>query len=161
MKSIEYLLKHIMYDPLTGIFIRAKTGKQLSCKDSHGYIQFKIQGKSYLAHRLAFYIANGRWPTAQIDHINRDKVDNRASNLREVTGSQNCRNRPSHNSTGYKGVVSFGKKFGSCIYVDGESGKKKRIHLGMFDSPEHAHAAYVAATLEQYPDVHCTDVYRT
>ncbi len=80
-----------------------------------------------------------------VDHINGDTLDNRRCNLRIATQSENMRNRGkmSLNTSGYKGVHAMGKKWGAKITID-----KKQIHLGTFDTPEEAHAAYCKAALE-------------
>ena len=54
----------------------------------------------------------------KIDHINRDVLDNRKSNLRCVTHSENIFNRPkqSNNKSGYKGVSSR-KIYNTTYYV--------------------------------------------
>lgn len=57
-------------------------------------------------HRLAWFYVHGRWPTADIDHINGNRDDNRLCNLREATRQQNIQNskRRSDNRSGIKGV---------------------------------------------------------
>lgn len=97
----------------------------------------------YFAHRLAWFYVRGEWPPAEIDHINCDPSDNRISNLRPATRTENSANtrRPRHNSSGVKGVAwdktrrkwmafcSFGGKF---------------TNLGRFSTREQAAAAYFA-----------------
>ena len=85
----------------------------------------------------------------QTDHIDGNGLNNRRSNLREATSAHNNRNRriSTVNSSGFKGV-SFHKmssKWQSCIFVDGRS-----KHLGLFDTPEEAHAAYCAASAKYH-----------
>lgn len=80
-------------------------------------------------------------PGEQIDHINGDRLDNRRSNLRLVTGRENAINRGvnSSSTSGYKGV-SYHKlegRFMARITVDGET-----IQIGYFDDPEDAAYAY-------------------
>lgn len=62
---------------------------------SHGYINvtLSLSGRVYqvLLHRLKFYLANGWWPD-RVDHRNLDRRDNRLSNLRAATHSQNMQN---------------------------------------------------------------------
>jgi hypothetical protein len=81
----------------------------------------------------------------QIDHIDGDGLNNRKSNLRLATRSENARNRRiNKNSTsGLKGAswVESRKRWRAEIRADG-----KQIHLGYFNTPEAAHAAYVAAS---------------
>ena len=104
----------IEYDPNTGEFLwlgrerfgsRGDSPRGTSAK---GYHRFQVRGKKYMAHRLAWLYVYGEWPS-QIDHINQDKKDNRIKNLREVTTSENCQNRPlrADNLTGHKGVFAY------------------------------------------------------
>lgn len=81
-------------------------GKKISYVDPHGYLILRINGKPYKAHRIAYAISHGEWPTNQIDHINGVKTDNRISNLRHVTGIENARNTKRHstNTSGMSGV---------------------------------------------------------
>lgn len=80
----------------------------------------------------------------QVDHINGDSSDNRLENLRLATNTQNARNRgkSKHNTSGYKGVFwhKATNKWTAQIGVD-----RKRIYLGIFDTPELAHRAYCEA----------------
>lgn len=78
------------------------------------------------------------------DHVNGNTLDNRDINLRRATRSENQRNtkKSSYNSSGFKGV-SFSKrkrKYHAYIKIN-----RQNIHLGYFDAPEEAHAAYRAA----------------
>ena len=90
----------------------------------------------------------GEWCSAVIDHRDGDPSNNRWDNLRRATVSQNNANRRLHrnNKCGFKGVVQnpWGR-FIASIYKNG-----RRIHLGMFATPEAAHAAYVAAARELF-----------
>lgn len=58
-------------------------------KDPRGYFRGALRGRSLYAHRAAMAILNGEWPNDQVDHINRDKSDNRIINLRIVSHSEN------------------------------------------------------------------------
>ena len=66
-------------------------------KDRYGYLRVQINGKFYKVHRLAVEAFIGPIPDGcQIDHINRNRQDNRVfENLRITTSSQNSRNRRS------------------------------------------------------------------
>lgn len=85
-------------EAFTAIY-RNKTGRI-------GRKQGKILRKIYLAHRIIWLHYYGCLPKNQIDHINHNTTDNRIINLREVTHSENNRNRTlqSNNKVGYNGV---------------------------------------------------------
>lgn len=73
---------------------------------SHGYCRISIDGRPYQAHRLAFLWMTGLFPQLDVDHINRDRSDNRWSNLREASKPQNQANSGlnPYNTSGHKGV---------------------------------------------------------
>jgi hypothetical protein len=144
-------LRHVLdYDPETGVFIwcvatsqRTKIGSIAGGKDSYGYFHVQIDSKCYKAHRLAWLYVYGVWPVGVIDHINRNREDNRIANLRDVTASQNMRNCKIRktNTSGYKGVsyLAAKKRWAAQIYLTG-----KNTLLGLFDTADAAAQAYVA-----------------
>lgn len=67
-------------------------GRIAGRKRPGGYVVVKVLGGAFLAHRLIWKIVTGAEPQ-EIDHINRDKHDNRWANLRNGDHSQNMRNR--------------------------------------------------------------------
>lgn len=100
-----------------------------------------IEGKAYKATHLAHLYMTGELPSLYMDHINGVRNDNRWENLRQVTmqeNNQNQRKPRKDNTTGYLGVSYFGKKFRALIRVN-----SKRIHIGLYDTPEEAYKAYV------------------
>jgi hypothetical protein len=106
--------------------------------DDHGYIRNKTY--KLMLHR---FIMNVTDPTKLIDHINYDKLDNRKSNLRVVTHSQNMQNQKKYcnNTTGYKGVYLIkNQKWRAIITIN-----KKRKHLGSYHTAEAAAHAYDSA----------------
>ncbi len=116
----------------------------VTCK---GYLSGSIFNKSYMAHRIIWAIAYGSPPALEVDHIDGRKTDNRLQNLRMATASQNHQNcgvRKS-NTSGFKGV-SWGRDRSKWQAQIKLSGKGK--HLGYFDTPELAYAAYCAAAAE-------------
>ncbi len=93
---------------------RAKIGEIVAggvCTD--GYKQIHVDGIYYLAHHLVWVWHHGFWPENQLDHCDRDRLNNKIENLREVSRSCNTRNAntPRNNITGVKGV-SFRKRDG-------------------------------------------------
>ena len=105
--------------------------------DDHGYARSWCKEYGYFKlHRLLMGVDNPK----MVDHINGDRSDNRRSNLRSVTATQNSQNSKmrSSNRTGYKGVSKHvSGKFHARICVN-----KKRISLGYFTDPLQAALAY-------------------
>lgn len=147
---IAELKNRLAYDSVAGIFTwrnptnRAiKPGDMAGTLRKNGYLQIRLMGKTYLAHRLAWAYVNGKSPSNQIDHINGNSLDNSIKNLRDVEPCVNAQNkRKAGKSTFSKllGVVKSNSKWGAKINVGG-----KTIWLGVFDRPDVAHSAYVSA----------------
>jgi len=138
----EEILKLLSYNPKTGDLYwkvnrssraikGSKAGTTIIDSKNLKYVRIIINGKKYLAHRLAFLIMEKRWPK-YIDHINGEGTDNRWENLREATCQENNRNKrlQDNNTSGATGVI-FNKKASKwmvSIKVD-----SKRIHLGYYE----------------------------
>jgi HNH endonuclease len=155
--KVERLRELLEYDAASGIFTwRARpVGRQWDkmCNTQRagrvagsfnllGYWRIGIDGRSHLAHRLAWAWVNGEWPKAQIDHKNLDKGDNRFSNLREATSPQGNANRRSSNKSGFKCVSKSWSKWRAEIKSNG-----KLRHLGCFARIEHAAYIYHVAAV--------------
>lgn len=140
------------YAPETGVFHRKETSRNNRVRagevaghlSPQGYRLIGLDGTQHLAHRLAWLYIHGSWPVNRIDHRNEDKDDNRIANLREATNSENHWNTAPHrrNTSGFKGV-SFDKSMGKWHAQICRDYQNRR--LGYFDTPEEAHAAYLAA----------------
>jgi hypothetical protein len=152
--SQQELKQIIHYDPDTGLIKKIKCrrsdwiGKTAGAPDKKGYIRVSINNVLYLAHHLAWVYMTGEWPD-QVDHINAVKDDNRFSNLREATCSQNMHNqgKRKHNTSGFKGVSyhKAARKWTAQIKVNW-----KCNYLGLFKTPEEAHAAYCEAAKKHH-----------
>lgn len=117
------------------------TGVVAGCIDkSTGYRVIGLKGVSHYAHRLAWLIAHGAWPNNCIDHINRDRSDNRLSNLRDVSHSENMTNATRCERGIPKGVIRRGNRFRAQITREGTVS-----YLGSFKTPEEASSAYLRA----------------
>lgn len=149
--TAEKLRELVHYDPESGAFTwlnvskfgTAKVGAIAGSRHAQGYRQINFRREVYLCHRLAWLYVHGEWPSACIDHINGDKADNRLANLRSVTSTinaQNVRRAQVNNSLGLLGVSRDKKKFSARLLADG-----LRVHVGSFDTPAEAHAAYLTA----------------
>jgi hypothetical protein len=139
-------LKEILdYNPDTGIFTwkvskakRIKVGSVAGCKNNLGYILIRIDGKIYLAHRLAWLYTHGDFPLNCIDHINQIKDDNRICNLRDVTVSENMQNQSQ-----VLGYTKNGSKYKATITLN-----NILYQLGSYATKEQARQAYLDAKIK-------------
>jgi hypothetical protein len=124
-----------VYNKNTGIISRR--GLVAGGKNTHGYWQIGFKNKTYLAHRLAWILHYGDWPSGNIDHINGNKLDNRIVNLRVATQAENLKNRAlaKKNTSGCHGVEwhKVAKKWTARITHNGT-----REYLGIFSKKEFA-----------------------
>lgn len=143
------LIEKLAYEPDTGVFRwrhdtrGAKAGTIAGSVVGRGYRKLKIDRKQYWAHRLAWFYVHGEWPTSAIDHRDHNKDNNAITNLRDAgknINSQNLIAAQRRNKTGLLGVSAHRKKWAAKLLADG-----KKVWLGVFDTPELAHAAYVQA----------------
>lgn len=121
-----------------------------------GYSMVYVPGAgtkcNQMEHRLVYALANGSCPDAQIDHKDRDKSNNRPSNLRVATREENMQNVSEarcSSSSGLLGVwrtANKAKPWVSTLRVGG-----KRFHLGVFRTKEEAHEAYMQAKERHHP----------
>lgn len=111
-----------------------------TCTGNHGYREGAIHRVNFTAQRVVFAIVHGRWPHGMVDHIDGDKLNNRAENLRDVPQSINLRNAAgkSNNRSGITGVSyrSDRGKWRARVMVDGVDRS-----LGLFNTKEEAQAA--------------------
>lgn len=155
--DIDLLRLLLSYDPVTGHFLwqprprdmfvrqnefdnwnKYKAGTTAFYKPNRrGYVNGHILGQCYRAHRIAWAMTYGQWPSRQIDHINGDRSDNRIQNLRDVAHQTNGQNqkKPVTNTSGVCGVCWHrgARKWQARIRVN-----DRHIYLGVFDSMEEA-----------------------
>lgn len=148
LPSLDRLDKLFLYDAEKGLLYRKlKSGKLKKAGSfSQGYIRTSVDNCNFAVHRLCWKmhhrqdIPNG----IEVDHINQDRSDNRISNLRLVTMSQNMRNKTKYrsNKSGIVGVAVRSdaregtNRWRAQINVNGEN-----IKLGSFKTKDEAIAA--------------------
>lgn len=125
-------------------FIKRSAGKPAGRSEPKGYMCVKLRLNGWpvciSVHRIVWAMHYGKWPEQTIDHIDRNKKNNRIENLRDVSMSVNLQNRGNPDATGFLGVTKAGARF----KADTKFGTK-HVYLGTFDTPEQAHDAYVRA----------------
>jgi hypothetical protein len=143
------LCEELSYNAENGLFFwkkdkcNIKAGQQAGSRHWRGYFSVYVLGKSYLAHRLAWFYFYGKWPENSIDHINGLFADNKISNLRDISQKENMQNRRTPKKNRLEGLLGTHwnpriNKWHATIYYEG-----KNRHLGVFETAEEAHAVYL------------------
>lgn len=148
LPSQKKLKEDFRYNPTTGSFLRYDDNfgwlKQ-------GYWYTKYEGQQYMAHRLIWKWWYGYDPE-EIDHINKDRSDNRIDNLRNVNTKTNCRNQTKarNNTSGFNGVSYLARleKYQAYVRID-----YKQIYIGIYNTPQEASKARKEFLREFYPEV--------
>lgn len=155
----DEVMQRLDYDPETGDFRwratgnnRTKVGDLAGHVGDNGYrrITLSVGGrmKRVMAHRIAWLVVHGEWPTGFVDHIDENKLNNRIGNLRLATKAQNTMNTGSRsdNVLGARGVTYVkactNRPYLAKISVDG-----KQRTIGHYATLDEAQAAYDAAAL--------------
>jgi len=141
-----------------GIFVwkhtmggKAKKGQEAGSLTNQGYVQIRIDQEDYLAHRLMWFYVYGAFPILQIDHIDRDRKNNKITNLRIATQKQNSENmfREKTNTSGFRGVRKE-QRLKSKPWSATITHNYKQKHLGYYATIEEAVAARKAAEDEYF-----------
>ena len=106
------------------------------CKDRYGYLSIQLDGEKMKMHRAVFAYHHGYYPET-IDHINRDRADNRLENLRPASKSEQ-----QWNKNGARGYSRKGNRWVARIKV-----KSKCINLGSYETEGEARCAYLSAKI--------------
>jgi len=139
------------YDPGSGEFhwrVQKKNnhsaGDIAGCRMRSEYWTIHIDGRNYRAHQLAWLYMQGEWGRPLIDHRDGNPLNNRWSNLRLSSHTENAANRPRlrSNTSGFKGV-SFDRRRGKWLAQIQKQGR--RYPIGRYDTAQEAHEAYATA----------------
>jgi hypothetical protein len=154
LPELERLKELFTYDSESGQLIARisrkgplKAGMPVGSLTNSGYLNTKVDGRRYPVSRIIWKLVTGEDPgDCVVDHIDMDKLNNRFSNLRLATVSENgCNSKPrSHNRSGLKGV----KRHPSGSYYAYIRFGADRRYLGTYQTKEEAHAAYCKAAVE-------------
>jgi hypothetical protein len=151
--TAEHLRSILYYDPSTGVMTwrvrvadSVRVGDQAGHIDDKGYVRISIGNRQRRAHRLAWFYVTGEWPKGSIDHKDTNRANNAWSNLRLATNSQNGSNTAKYrtNTSGFKGV----SRRANGRFLASIQHRKRKLHIGVYDTPEEAHAAYCRKAAE-------------
>lgn len=166
LPSPEVLRQLLRYEPETGkLFWKERTAESFAYKSEktvawwakkfagregfthlskRGYLVSNIGGRTIAAHRAAWAITHGEYPSGQIDHINGNRTDNRLENLRDVVQAENARNSAMSrmNTSGVQGVYLHKQTGKWCAQIRAFG---KQVGLGLFQSQADAIIARKAA----------------
>lgn len=153
-QATEKLRLNYTYCSDTGEITNVKTGRVITGLTSAGYkmVQFRLDGyqHKYLAHHVAWFLTHGVWPT-ELDHVNRDRADNRMANLRETTRAANLRNRSDASSIQSQyDCVSWHKAHKKWQARMPYRLDRKRTRIGYFDCEHEANEALQRAINPDY-----------
>ena len=112
LPSPAEIIEYFRLDPETGkVYVRNPRTQQFLTSpvgklETNGYIRIKYKGKLYSAGRIVWVLFHGQWPEYQVDHIDRNKQNNRPNNLRNVPGFINGLNKLGNTGvhSGYEGI---------------------------------------------------------
>lgn len=145
--TAERVREVLDYDHRTGVFmwrVGQRKGRRAGNISPRGYRRIMVDRCMHLEHVLAWLYVYGEWPSQQIDHKDNDKANNRLSNLRLATNSQNHINKglQRNNTSGFKGVSwdTQIQKWRARIKVNGVN-----KYVGVFDDVAAAGAARAEA----------------
>jgi len=118
--------------------------------NNSGYLQTEVDGSNYMVHRIIYEMFNDVTLTRQmqIDHKDRNPLNNKIENLRLATQNQNQINSgiPRNNTSGYKGVLKTPNgKFQARLGYNGV-----KLYLGLFNTAEEANECVINKTKELY-----------
>lgn len=144
----EYLQHLLHYDPLTGKWTwvnprssKLRPGDPAGSLQTKGYWYIKIDGRSYIAARLAFLYMTGQYPE-EVDHDNRISWDDRWENLKPSDRTGNTTNRVMIGESGHPGVYKHSQN-------DRWVASYKKVYIGSYTTIEEA-----AAKRQEFMELH-------
>lgn len=147
LPSIDELFDRFYVDSTSPSGLRyTKNNKHAGGRNARGYWRVKIDGTRYQAHRIVQALKTGEdLIELTVDHKDRNPSNNHPFNLRWATMTEQALNRLTHNRNGHKGVHhqkgrNLKKPYQAQVWLDG-----KMRHLGMYETAEEAHEAYLNA----------------
>ena len=129
--SEDLIRRFLSYQPTSGELVwledkgRASKGDVVKTKNGEGYLVVRIGGKSYLAHRVCWFLHYGSWPTKQINHKHRNRTNNSILNLEDISHAQNMKNKSKRSDCAFITGVTFSNHSNCWRAYVGSNGKSK------------------------------------
>ena len=156
----EDLVSRLRYEQSTGRLIWVdgrRAGQEAGTKQlvqrsprhkPYLYTVISYRGHTFAASHIVWRMFHGVWPVVGIDHRDGDPANNRHENLRLANPAENSQNRVARVDNGAGGLagVSWHKLRGRWRASIGIN--RRQVHLGLFNTPEEAHQAYLKAKRE-------------
>lgn len=143
----SFFENEVVYDSESpsGLSWRRYNGRQITGRGQDGYYRFQLGGKAWKSHRVVWCLHHGDVDCdLVVDHVDRNKANNRIENLELKTQGGNCRNKT-------KRLAKYARKRGNrweSHFTMPLSGKY--IHVGTYKTEQEAHLAALARRLELY-----------
>ena len=151
LPSLEVLRELLSYNPKTGALTfltfnhRHRKGDQLTRISGQGYLVWTFEYRTYYAHRIAWKLHTESEPPEVVDHVNRNRSDNRWSNLRASDQTNNRYNTTPWGIQSLPGVQRRGNYFYAKLRAN-----KQQLYLGSFQTEMDAHLAYRKAHIHHF-----------
>lgn len=159
--AFESLNAALSYDPETGALTWKQSanrhkrwnarwaGKPAGMITKQGRLRIYFEYQPISVPHVIWLLMTGEWPEHDVDHRDRNPLNNKWNNLRAATRSQNLANRRGWGKY-LKGVQKNKNKWRANIKVDG-----KTTSLGNYDTEQQAHEAYVKKARELWGEFFC------
>lgn len=155
LPPVERLHEVFDYDPLRGALIwrartsnRTKIGSIAGFVNKLGYTEVRVDGRLFLAHRLIWKWVHGVDPSAEINHIGQEGIKPKRNHVHLLADVSARDHRVLTSQINKRSGLPAGvsrcsryKAYFSAITLNGV-----RVHLGTYDTPEEAAAAYRGAS---------------
>jgi hypothetical protein len=143
-QTLDTIRDEFRHDPQTGELFR-RVGTLAIAKGGYQRLCVNIEGKLFTAAHVIWFLEYGQWPNSMLDHADGDSLNNRPSNLREVTHSANLANSKTRNRPLPTGVYAKKGRFQARI-----TSNQSHRTIGIFDTPEEAEKAFIAEHLRRF-----------
>lgn len=138
---IEFIRENYSYDEsgLINSKIKNDIGERHKRLDGKVIIRLKVRGKNIRRAHIVWFLNRGVWPIQEIDHFDRNQLNDKIDNLREVTSDEQQQNKS--NYMGYKGFSVLEKKDKPRTKKWQVRKQSQNIYLGYYLTEDEAKAA--------------------